>query len=508
MLAHRRGLDAVRGANHRACQRLHRVERRRSRPQRLEHRQRLAVAEPHGLLLDPFRRLDGASAQAPLEEVDVLPREARVGRAEEGVEVAAAAAEPREPQDAEQRLPEWNPVEARVGLERIRDPERPERRLERRLPALERGADDPDLFRRHAGAQEREQLVADDLESTARPGSLEEAKGTADRRRIRIVIRRRLEQPPLEVRERGLGNLVEARRQLVDPAVGEAGEIVHRARERREDGAPGLVRDRDRYLGAPGECVEQRPLRSRQILEPVREDRLAGPGVELLRDTLRRPAADQVGVPELEPVELGAVRPVQGAELTLEVVRVEEPGFELPDDRQERVGEAAEPRRPPEAVERPPGERTADDEPALRLRGHGPGLATAPGEQAEDVVEGADGAGEERRLDLEEVALDTLDVRPVRHDQIRLPWKRLEIAAQQERHLPGVRRSGDEVQTQPTHFTRGLRRPPNGPPRELRRGFTRLPTSAVGHAARPLGRASCRRSRRRDRPASSRASRR
>ena len=39
--------------------------------------------------------------------------------------------------------------------------------------------------------------------------------------------------------------------------------------------------------------------------------------------------------------------------------------------------------------------------------------------------------------------LALLDVRPVRHDQIRLLRQDFEISAQQERHLPGVRRAGE-----------------------------------------------------------------
>src|SRR5439155_14940488 len=97
---------------------------------------------------------DGPAAQASFEEVDVLPRQAREGRAQKGVEVAAATAEPRKPEQAQQRLAVRRPVEPCIGLERIRNTERAERRFERRLPPLERRADDADLLCGYAGSQQ------------------------------------------------------------------------------------------------------------------------------------------------------------------------------------------------------------------------------------------------------------------------------------------------------------------------------------------------------------------
>src|SRR5206468_10587943 len=116
--------------------------------------------------------------------------------------------------------------------------QRGERGLERRLPAVERWADDADLLRRGAGADEREQLLADELEHAARACGLEETKGAVDRRRGR---RRAVgKQRPLEVGERRRADLLEARGQLLDAAVGERGEVLHRADERCEGGAARL----------------------------------------------------------------------------------------------------------------------------------------------------------------------------------------------------------------------------------------------------------------------------
>jgi hypothetical protein len=94
----------------------------------------------------------------------------------------------------------------------------------------------------------------------------------------------------------------------------------------------------------------------------------------------------------------------------------------------------------------------------LRLARYGTRVAAAAREPPEEVVEGADRASEQRRLDGQQLTLAFLDVRPVRHDQIRLSRQRFEIPAEQERNLPGVSRAGDEVQTQLAHSSRALRR--------------------------------------------------
>src|SRR5207247_6513272 len=136
---------------------------------------------------------------------------------EERVEVATAAAEPRKPKETQKRLAVRRPVEPRVALECIRNAERPERSLERRLPALERGADDADLLRCHAGADQRKQFVADELECAALARALEEANCAFDLGRVGHGLG---EERALEMRERRLRELGERRRQLLDAAVG------------------------------------------------------------------------------------------------------------------------------------------------------------------------------------------------------------------------------------------------------------------------------------------------
>jgi hypothetical protein len=293
---------------------------------------------------------------------------------------------------------------------------------------------------------ERQQLLADELEHAACARRLEEAKRAVDRRGDR---RRGCSENSARSRcaSAGAATSLEARRQLLDAAVGERARSSIVRAERRERGAARLVRHRDRHLGPARERLQERPLRSRQILESIREDRLPAPGLELVRDALGRVAAQQVAIPEIEAVELGSVRGVERGELAVELVRVEQAGLELGDRREQRVGEPSEARRAAEAVQRLARERAADDEGPLRLGCHRSRVRAAAGNSAEQVVEGADGAGQKRGLQLEQVALDAFDVRPVRHDQIRLVVESLQIPAQQERHLPGIRRAGDQGQT-------------------------------------------------------------
>ena len=116
-----------------------------------------------------------------------------------GVELGPLAVEPTEPEEGEQRVPERRRAERDAALERHRDAERAEGRLEREPHALDGRADDRDLLRRDPAADETEHLVGDELERAARAGALEEAE-----RRVERAPRRRVgEELPLDVGERG-----------------------------------------------------------------------------------------------------------------------------------------------------------------------------------------------------------------------------------------------------------------------------------------------------------------
>ena len=99
----------------------------------------------------------------------------------------------------------------------------------------------------------------------------------------------------------------------------------------------------------------------------------AGKVALLLRrylDALRSMAVEEVLVPEIEPVELAAIRGIERAELSFEVVGIEQARLELAEDCEKRIGEAPEAGRPAEAVEGASGERSADDQRALGLGRH------------------------------------------------------------------------------------------------------------------------------------------
>ncbi len=123
--------------------------------------------------------------------------------------------------------------------------------------------------------------------------------------------------------------LVVARRQLLDARAGETREIVGRAPQRRECRPPRFVWQRDAHLGARGERFEQCPLGAGQILEAVREDRLRLPRAEVGLESFGGAAAEEVSIPEAEPVERSAIRRVERCEVAFELRRVEQAGLEL-----------------------------------------------------------------------------------------------------------------------------------------------------------------------------------
>ena len=301
------------------------------------------------LLDDAVGGLHRAAAQPPLDEVDVAALEPGERRAQEREELAARPAEPREAQQRRQRLAERRLVDANLAVDRVRDAERAERGLERCANAVDARADDADLLRRRPAAEEREQLLADELERAARAGALEEPNGAVDRN---VTVRLVGEERALEMRECGRRDVAVARFELLDVARRDALEILGGAAQRCEHGTPRLVRERHAHVGAARERLEQRPLRPGQILEAVRVDRLAVPRGEVGLQPLCRAAAQEVAVPEAEPVELGPVRRVERCEVAFDVLRVEQARLELADRAQELVGEAAEPGRRREAVER------------------------------------------------------------------------------------------------------------------------------------------------------------
>ena len=368
-------------------------------------------------------------------------RQAGVGRAQEREEVAPLAVQPRVAKQRGERLAERRLAEPHPALERVGDAERREGGVERRAPALQRGADDRDLLRGSAVAQKAEGLVGHQLERAADPCAFEESEGAVELRRA--LGRLRAEEEALELPQDRRAR-VGARRQLLDPTVGEAGQVVGRTSERREGVPAGLVRQRDGHLCPRGESLEQGPLGAGQILEAVGEDRARLPGREVAGRALGGVATLELTVPEAEPVELVAVGLVELGQLAVELRRLEQRGLELGHRRAERVGEAGEARR---AVSRPRNHAPQQQRP---LRGGDHRLThTRLGvtrDVLEHIVEGADRAADERAGARQQLALGAVDVRPVRHDQDRIGFERGQVALEQERDLPRVGGACKEAQ--------------------------------------------------------------
>ncbi len=184
---------------------------------------------------------------------------------------------------------------------------------------VERGRDERDLLGRRPGAEELEQLVADELERAARARSLEEAHRTVERHGRR---RRLLEERALEMRKRRVRD--------TRPSAAAAPRSLRRRAPtgpRRCARATRTRAGRARTAATP--CTSARPASASSSAHsaPVRSSKpyaKTGSPCQASRSSWRRshrtPALG-VAVPEPEPVELGAVRGVQERQLAVEVAR-------------------------------------------------------------------------------------------------------------------------------------------------------------------------------------------
>ena len=237
-----------------------------------------------------------------------------------------------------------------------------------------------------------------------------------------------------------------AGRKLFDLPARERGEILLRAAQRRERGAAGLVRKRNRHLCAPGQRLEQPPLRAGQILESVGEDRSAIPRIELRPKPLDRTASKQVAVPQAEPIELLSIGGVQQPKVSLQLFGLEQAGLELRERGEQSVGEARKPRRTAEAIQRGSCEDAPGNKCTLCIARDRSGIGRTERELAEDVVERADRAREEGACAPQQIAFDPVDVRPVGDDQDRIAVDRREVALEETCDLAGFCRPEDESQ--------------------------------------------------------------
>jgi hypothetical protein len=180
-LGRRRRVEPVRALEHRSRQVANRGHGVFGRAQRLEVGQWLATQLLH-FLLDPGRCADRPAPEPPLEEVRVLAGQARVGRAQEREQVATLALEPRVAEEGQQRLAERRLAEADPALERVRDAEGREGRVESGAPAVEARADDADLLGRRAGPEQGQHLLCDELECPPQARAFQEADGAIELR--------------------------------------------------------------------------------------------------------------------------------------------------------------------------------------------------------------------------------------------------------------------------------------------------------------------------------------
>ena len=361
--------------------------------------------------------------------------------------------------------------------------ERAEYGLDRAANPVVSGHDDPDPLGRHSAASERQHLLADELERAAAPGALEEADHSVERRRVRRIVG---EQRAFEVRKRGRRDGRVVRSQLFDRLGREPGEILGRPPECAERGPSRLVRERDGDIGAGGERLEESPLRAGQILEAVRENRLAAPRVEIRAEALDGVIAKQAVVPPFEPVELSAVAGVESPQLAVDRVGAEEPVLELAERPLERVDEARMSRRACKPVELRAADDPADEKRLLRAAERAAPVRRARCDAAEQIFEGVDRAAEQRGPASQQLALDAVDVRPVRHDEHRLgPFtgaEHVEITAEQKLDLARVCGPRDEAERHPPTLAlhsagEELRSTPVT--RKLRQWETRSPIGSV-----------------------------
>ena len=255
-----------------------------------------------------------------------------------------------------------------------------------------------------------------------------------------------VEEVALEVGEPGRKVGLGARRELDDVAFRKRGEVVGRALQRGERRACGLVRERDVHLAAGRKRLDQAPLRAREILEPVGEDGCAAPGAELRRQPFDRAPPQHAAVGNAQPLQLGAVRLGHRRQLGREVAGIEEARLDLGQRTGERIGEARKAGRRPERPGRGRGDELPQDDRPLCLAEH-PGCGAGAGEEGEQRVERADGAGEQRSLSARELSLDAIDVDAIRDDQPGIAVEGVDEPVEQKRDLPGVCRADDERET-------------------------------------------------------------
>ena len=202
-------------------------------------------------------------------------------------------------------------------------------------------------------------------------------------------------------------------------------------------------------VGPASERSKQGPLRPGQVLEAVGEHRPAVPRLELGLHACDGVRAIAVAIGELQPLQLAEIGREKHREIALDLARVDEARLELRDGAEQRIPEAGEPGGGAEPVQARAGERAPEDEAALRVGRHPEPPVAAAGDRTEEIVERADVAAQKSGATGQEIALDAIHFRPVRDDEERLAVEVLQVAIEEPRDLPRVRRANQQRERHP-----------------------------------------------------------
>src|SRR5262249_20452776 len=138
-----------------------------------------------------------------------------------------------------------------------------------------------------------------------------------------------------------------------------------------------------------------------------------------------------LAVTQSEPVELRLIGGAEPPEIAVELFVDDECGLDLRQRTEQRVREARRRSRGGKLVKLGLRNGAADSELTDRRR-RDPSDPRCPGrELLEEIVERADPSRKEDGRALQQVALDTVDIRPVRHDEPRIVLDRLEKPVQE-----------------------------------------------------------------------------
>ena len=196
-----------------------------------------------------------------------------------------------------------------------------------------------------------------------------------------------------------------------------------------------------------GERLHERPFGAGEILEAVGEERRSAPCVQVAAQAFDGIPTHAVTIAHAHPPQLLAIRADERRELAAQPVQLDEPSLELADRLQQRVREPRRTRREAQTVQFATSDRAPNGERALGLGGDRKRIVGTFGDRPEQVVEGPDGAREERRTTPDQVTLDAIDVDPVRDDEPRIAFEDGEVALQEQRDLADMRRPHDKRKT-------------------------------------------------------------